>query len=169
MIQVTGFCNLFFFIMSKCPWSHIINVKLSPFDLKSIDEVVNNFTIHRSKSLLSDANGLQWFKFLTLALFISWLGNIYILAWTLVSLKIINNDASLTRWEDWLMLSRREGFVCLSSTSLLLLTHLPSPFSLTRAQTCNPMDCSPPGSSVHGIFQARILEWVATSLSIAYC
>ena len=25
---------------------------------------------------------------------------------------------------------------------------------------CNPMDCSPPGSSVHGIFQARVLEWV---------
>ena len=25
---------------------------------------------------------------------------------------------------------------------------------------CNPMDCSPPGSSVHGISQARILEWV---------
>ena len=33
------------------------------------------------------------------------------------------------------------------------------------AQSCptlgNPMDCSPPGSSVHGILQARILEWVA--------
>ena len=27
---------------------------------------------------------------------------------------------------------------------------------------CDPMDCSPPGSSVHGIFQARILEWAAT-------
>ena len=26
---------------------------------------------------------------------------------------------------------------------------------------CNPMDYSPPGSSVHGILQARILEWVA--------
>ena len=26
---------------------------------------------------------------------------------------------------------------------------------------CNPMDCIPPGSSVHGILQARILEWVA--------
>ena len=26
---------------------------------------------------------------------------------------------------------------------------------------CNPMDCTLPGSSVHGIFQARILEWVA--------
>ena len=30
---------------------------------------------------------------------------------------------------------------------------------------CQPMDCSPPGSSVHGIFQARILEWVAISFS----
>ena len=28
---------------------------------------------------------------------------------------------------------------------------------------CTPMDCSPPGSSVHGILQARKLEWVATS------
>ena len=26
---------------------------------------------------------------------------------------------------------------------------------------CNPMDCSPPGSSVHGVLQARTLEWVA--------
>ena len=30
---------------------------------------------------------------------------------------------------------------------------------------CNPMDCSPPGSSVHEIFQARILEWVTISFS----
>ena len=30
---------------------------------------------------------------------------------------------------------------------------------------CNPMDCSPPGSSVHGILQARILEWVTISYS----
>ena len=30
---------------------------------------------------------------------------------------------------------------------------------------CNPMDCSPPGSSVHGILQARILQWVAVSFS----
>ena len=26
---------------------------------------------------------------------------------------------------------------------------------------CDPMDCSPPGSSIHEILQARILEWVA--------
>ena len=30
---------------------------------------------------------------------------------------------------------------------------------------CIPMDCIPPGSSVHGIFQARILEWVAIPFS----
>ena len=38
------------------------------------------------------------------------------------------------------------------------------------AQWCptlrDPMDCSLPGSSVHGIFQARILEWVAISFSM---
>ena len=30
---------------------------------------------------------------------------------------------------------------------------------------CDPMDCSPPASSVHGILQARTLEWVAISFS----
>ena len=30
---------------------------------------------------------------------------------------------------------------------------------------CDPVDCSPPGSSIHGILQARILEWVAISFS----
>ena len=29
------------------------------------------------------------------------------------------------------------------------------------SDSCNPVDCSPPGSSVHGILQARTLEWVA--------
>ena len=30
---------------------------------------------------------------------------------------------------------------------------------------CDPMGCSPPGSSIHGIFQARVLRWVAISFS----
>ena len=30
---------------------------------------------------------------------------------------------------------------------------------------CDSMNCSPPGSTVHGVFQARILEWVAISFS----
>ena len=41
-------------------------------------------------------------------------------------------------------------YVCVSQSCLTL---------------CNPMDCSPPGSSVHGILQARMLEWVAIPFS----
>ena len=33
------------------------------------------------------------------------------------------------------------------------------------SDSCDPIDCSPPGSSFHGILQARILEWVAISFS----
>ena len=44
-------------------------------------------------------------------------------------------------------------FVCLCSDAL------------KRPTLCNPMDCSPPGSSVHGIPQARLLESVAISYS----
>ena len=40
------------------------------------------------------------------------------------------------------------------------------------AQSCptlrDPMDCSLPGSSIHGIFQARVLEWVAIAFSGIY-
>ena len=40
------------------------------------------------------------------------------------------------------------------------------------AQSCptlsDPMDCSPPGSSIHGIFQARVLEWGAIAFSDHY-
>ena len=36
---------------------------------------------------------------------------------------------------------------------------------LSRVQHCDPVDCGPPGSSVHGVLQARILEWVAISFS----
>ena len=34
---------------------------------------------------------------------------------------------------------------------------------------CNPMDCIRPSSSVHGIFQAIVLEWVAISFSKRLC
>ena len=39
-------------------------------------------------------------------------------------------------------------------------------FSMSNSLTlCDPLDCSPSGSSVHGILQARILEWVAMIFS----
>ena len=36
------------------------------------------------------------------------------------------------------------------------------------SDSCDPMDCSPPGSSVHEIFQARTLEWVVICLKLAF-
>ena len=36
---------------------------------------------------------------------------------------------------------------------------------LGRVRLCDPVDCSPPGSSVHGILQARVLEWAVISFS----
>ena len=44
----------------------------------------------------------------------------------------------------------RVGYVCVNAKSIQLCPTL-----------CDPMDYSPPGSSVHGILQARILEWAA--------
>ena len=52
--------------------------------------------------------------------------------------------------------------------SRLVITSLPRSESEV-AQSCltlrDPMDCSLSGSSVHGIFQARVLEWIAISFS----
>ena len=51
-------------------------------------------------------------------------------------------------------------------TSNLRLTRIKNAQSLSHVQLfCNPMDYSLPGSSVHGILQARVLEWVAISSS----
>ena len=40
-----------------------------------------------------------------------------------------------------------------------------SEIALSCPTLSNPMDCSPPGSSIHGIFQARVLEWGAIAFS----
>ena len=45
-------------------------------------------------------------------------------------------------------------------------THTHTEVAQSCPTLCDPMDCSPPGASVHGIFQAWILEWVAISFSI---
>ena len=41
--------------------------------------------------------------------------------------------------------------------------------SLSHVQLSDPMDCSLPGSSIHGIFQARLLEWGAIAFSAESC
>ena len=52
--------------------------------------------------------------------------------------------------------------MCVSSS------FLESEFTQSCPTLCDPMDCSLPGSSVHGIFQARVLEWGAIAFSIIY-
>ena len=56
--------------------------------------------------------------------------------------------------------SWRTGECSTSGPRLCVCVCVCAQFDLTL---CNPMDCSPPGFSVHGIFQARILKWVAIS------
>ena len=68
----------------------------------------------------------------------------------LVAIFLFKNNNAFLFW------THRNGYaffmcVCVCARSCLTL--------------CNPMDCSPPDSSVHGIFQARILVWVAISFS----
>ena len=72
-------------------------------------------------------------------------------------------------WETWVL---NPVLLPLSQWDMELGLMSVSPFPVVRVKVaqlcltlCDPMDCSPPGSSVHGILQARILEWVAIPFS----
>ena len=54
----------------------------------------------------------------------------------------------------------------MSLKSLLMKVKSESVVDQSCPTLSNPMDCSLPGSSIHGIFQAIVLEWVAISFSI---
>ena len=55
--------------------------------------------------------------------------------------------------------------VFFSSSQFSLLIYLLTFSRKWLLTLCNPMDCSLTGSSVHGIFQARVLEWITISFS----
>ena len=75
------------------------------------------------------------------------------------SIRVFSNESALRiRWPKWAEWPRW--------TKTLLLLLLLSCFS--RVWLCDPIDGSPPGSTVPGIFQARTLEWVAISFSKDY-
>ena len=78
----------------------------------------------------------------------------------------------------WVALSLSRGFFWpkkkLASLHSLPLRHQGSPrikdeseseVAQSRPTLCDPMDCSLPGSSIHGTFQAIVLEWIAISFS----
>ena len=68
---------------------------------------------------------------------------------TLISITL-DNDMSLSIIELLKIVATIYSRLCARAKSLQLCLTL-----------CDPMDCSPPGSFIHGILQARILEWVA--------
>ena len=53
----------------------------------------------------------------------------------------------------------------MTTGKIIALTESESEVTQSCPTLCDPMDCSLPGSSVHGIFQARVLKWVAISFS----
>ena len=72
-----------------------------------------------------------------------------------------HNKKLRTDWEDWkTSLSDFKtyclGILNMTKVKVKLLSHV---------RLCDPMECSQSGSSVHGIFQARVLAWVAFSFS----
>ena len=58
-----------------------------------------------------------------------------------------------------------DSALLLETTAQIILSESESEVAQSCPTLCDPMDCSPPGFSVHGIFQAWILEWVAISFS----
>ena len=82
------------------------------------------------------------------------------LIWTVLPILIT------TSWVQTTILSSLHHFESLVSDELLIQYTLCCAKSLQSCLTCcNPVDCSPPGSSVHGISQARALKWVAIPIS----
>ena len=94
----------------------------------------------------SVGSGISWFDQL---LVLSAEANYYFFFWALVSLTL-------------------KGLIIVSVPKALLQMYM-CMCVCARTQSCltpcDPMDCSPPGSSTHGIFQTRILEWAAISSS----
>ena len=66
-----------------------------------------------------------------------------------------------------MIISSEQYFInkCPSDTILYFKSEVKVLVTQSCLTLCNPMNCSPPGSSVHGTFQARILEWVAIFFS----
>ena len=81
------------------------------------------------------------------------------------------------RWGDWKFrilatrkspAERQSKIICLPHHSLVYFYNNNVSCVLSRVWLCNSMGCSLPGSSVHGISQARILEWVTVSSSTGF-
>jgi len=82
--------------------------------------------------------------------------------------KMFSNSEFYTQPANQLSINEEQRHFQVFTVCVPFSRKLPAGGGLV-AKSCltlaTPMDCSPPGSSVNGILQARILEWVATSFS----
>ena len=89
-----------------------------------------------------------------------------------MALLIFNKDAKAIQWRKNSLSTNAAGLLGQSYakhkiiwTLYLINFVVESEIAQSCPTLCDPMDCSLPGFSVHGIFLARVLEWVAISFS----
>ena len=68
-------------------------------------------------------------------------------------------------WNKRFIFSNKVKMLLIFKTEIVTLLAAAAKLLQSCLTLCNPMDSSPPGSSVHRILQIRILEWVAISFS----
>ena len=91
---------------------------------------------------------------------LSWDADIFILAWIgfYNELKMGTDSLALPSIDYPALESEMLLMTCLTNKVVVLVAQ-------SYPTLCDPMDCGLPGSSVHGILQARILEWIAIPFS----
>ena len=85
-------------------------------------------------------------------------------------ISLLLSEVLLSLWSDLSLLSLlHENLVWFHEAKPQKYAAAAAAAAAKLLQSCptlrDPMDCSLPGSSVHGIFQARVLEWVAIAFS----
>ena len=104
---------------------------------------------------MKGGNGIKWISMILLSHLVkaSW-NSTY--PWLRVSKRLTFKQIPLIVYTIWLRISFTWSNIAATAAAKSL-------------QSCptlrDPMDCSPPGSSIHGIFQARVLEWGAIAFS----
>ena len=103
---------------------------------------------------------LDMTEWLTLSLSFNWLGCVKPKQTSEIKKHWENNSSTTfsSKYARWLSLTYVQCLLTLKLLVYVLVTQ-------SCMTLCDSMDCTPPGSSVHGISQARILEWVAIIFS----
>ena len=90
-----------------------------------------------------------------------WMDHVLIVS-LILGVRVLQGELRTQRRKSW---SQWECGKLFNENMKKIFRKHAHPQSLSRVCLCNPMDYNPPGSTVHGILQARILEWAALTSS----